>query len=182
MKATLAIAVFIGAILLTAPASADSLLALPDGDTLTLWDTSTSPAIARIKGVSTGAPGVCYLTKGERLVPDSEITACLSHLNITYDPVTGGAPPYDITGIIRAQDGPVNDYSTGFAVTGVTGIAACGEREDCSTIYIIGTRSDAALQALAEAVQSGKRVRMRGLGVWNFESIDIIIDDITPSR
>ena len=163
-------------------AQAQSLLAVPDGAKLTLWDTSTDPAFARFADVKRGTPGGCYVVNGAKITPDSDATACLGHLRMEGDLVTGGADPYDIIGVVRALDVPLSDYSQGFVITGVRGVDYCGERENCDDIYVLGVRGDAALTRLAQAVRSGNEVRVQGPGVWHLESIDIVIERISPAK
>lgn len=166
----------------TSSAQGESLLAVPDGGKLTLWDTSADPAIARFSGVEGGTAGGCYVVNSGKITPDSDVTACLGHLRTGSDLVTGGADPYDIVGVVRALDGPLSDYSQGFVITGVRGIDYCGERENCDEIYVLGVRGDAALTSLAQAVRSGKTVRVQGPGVWHLESIDIVIERISSAK
>lgn len=171
-----------GMALIGSAAQAESLLAVPDGATLTLWDTTKYPAMAAVTGLTGGTAGACYQRDGQRFVPDSDITACLSHMRIGDTLITGGADRYDIIGVIAPLDGPVNDFSTCFVVTGVQGVDNCGERGNCDDIYVLGARGEAALRGFAAAVRSGARVRLQGPGAWNLESIDIVIEHIsTPN-
>lgn len=165
-------------------AQADSLLALSGDDGLTLWDTSQTPPVAQFSGIKGGMAGTCYelSDNGRQLNVAANAAGCLSHLVKSGEIVTGGADTYDIVGVLAALDGPLNDYSQGFVLTQVKGIDYCGERENCDEIYVIGVTSSAVLQAFAQAVRSGQKVRLRGSGVWNLESIDIIIEDISPVR
>lgn len=165
-----------------AMAAADGLLALSGDDGVAFWDTSIYPAEARFSGLEGGVPGVCYELSDNRLAAADDVTACLDHMRLGTDVITGGADRYDIIGTLTARPGAVDDFSTGFALTGVAGVDYCGERENCDEIYVLGASSDAALAAMAAAVRAGARVRVQGPGVWNLESIDIVIDQIDPAQ
>ena len=161
-------------------AQAESLLALKRDGGFTYWDTSKTPPVARFEGVKKGKAGVCYRANGKRLAVDPDPTACLGHLRLGKLASIDG--PMDIVGRVKPLNRPVNDYFRGFKVTGVKGVEYCGERENCDEIYILGVRNDAALQALVKAARSGKKVRLKGAGVFNLESIDLAVDQISPAR
>lgn len=130
-------------------AQAESLLAVPDGGRPTLWDTSAHHAIARFTGVNGGTAGGRYVVNGRTITPDSDPTACLGHLRTRSELVTGGADPHDIVGAVSPLEGPLSDYSQGFAITDLCGIDYCGESESCDKIFVPSVPGDAALTSPA---------------------------------
>ena len=164
---------------LATPAAAESLLALPGDGGTTFWRTGPGDPVAVHRGVDGGRAGLCYASgDAGRLRPMPSDASCLRYL-VDRDGVrTGGAPAYEIRGRITAIGGDLSGARRGFAVTGVRGVSNCGERSDCDVIHVWGVTSDAVLPALARAVATGEVVTVRGPGVWNLESIDVVIDAI----
>lgn len=164
-------------------AQAGDLLALPGASGTDFWDTTATPPVPIFKDVKSGAPGTCYVRQSkQKLVPDQSDFSCLTYLVQDKNVVTGGAAVYQISGQIVPMSRGIDEVFQGFALKGVKGVENCGERSNCDTIFIAGVTSRSVLKSFSEAVRTGSRVSVKGPGVWQSESIDIVIQDISPIK
>lgn len=133
-----------------------------------------SPSLEKFQG--SVKEGYCYNYVKNVIIGQDETLSCYNYY-MYHDNQTSSST-FDITGYVI----PVGDiYGEGifqYAITGVTGVEYCGEREDCDKIVIFSFASKTALKDTLKAFSYGCKVRAFGAQAWNYESIDIVVQKI----
>ena len=156
-------------------------IALPGDGGMGLWDMRRDPPVALAKGLPDSVvAGMCYTLSGRRLAPQKPGAACLDYYTFTQP--LAGLERFSAKGRI-AFNGIAPDHAyRGLELRGVHGITDCGERDGCDTVYIAGFADPAVTAQAFAAARAGQMVSLTGRQFWNAESLDMIVEKVTPAR
>lgn len=159
----------------------ETAIALPVNGQLILWDMGRDPPAASGRTLPADAiAGGCHPVSRRIVRTPLPTLACLGYY--TSDQPLGRLEPFTASGRIAFNDVAPNLAFRGLELRGVEGIGECGERDDCSTVYLASFANiDVTAQAMA-AARTGRRVTLIGRKVWNAESIDMIVERVIPIR
>ena len=154
-------------------------LTLPADGTVVLWDMGTMPPRPLTAALPPAiSPGRCYIMQGSSLHLQATGGACLDYY--LYRGALDKLPQISATGRIGFNNRAPDEMLRGLQLNGVTGIADCGERDDCDTLFITGFATRAVAYAAMAAAREGRAVPLTGRELWHLESRDIIVETITP--
>lgn len=172
MKATV-----LAALLAATGAQAQQGLVLPTQGGLHLWDMAADPA-RRLTGPlpRTAKAGACYALTDDRLVPQD--ASCLDYYVLDS---AGDHGPMQARGRMAFNDTDPDPAHRGLQLSDAKGVEDCGERDNCDVVYIAGF-ADAELAAKAmQLARDGADVMLTGQGVWNMESVDMIVQSVAAN-
>ncbi len=157
-----------------AQADDGSGVALPVEGKMQLWDMQAEPP----RRISEALPdqvsaGSCYSLSGTVLTDQGK--TCLSYY---VTDAQGDQAAFRVTGKMSFDDQTPDLAYRGLRLTEASGMADCGERDDCQTLYIAGFRTDALVDKAVELARNGCGVTLAGKGIFNLESVDLIVDAI----
>lgn len=156
-------------------------ITLPVEGRMGLWDMRSDPPAELVGNLpDTVVAGACYDYAGNKLTGQKPATDCLDYYSFT-EPLDGLAA-FSATGEMAFNDVAPDYAFRGLELRGVQGISDCGERDDCATVYLAGFTDPAVTAQAIAAARAGQRVTLTGRQFWNAESIDMIVETVTPAR
>ncbi len=132
-------------------------LTLPADGKVVLWDMGTMPPRPLTAALPPAiSPGRCYIMQGSSLHLQATGGACLDYY--LYRGALDKLPQISATGRIGFNNRAPDEMLRGLQLNGVTGIADCGERDDCDTLFITGFATRAVAYAAMAAAREGRAV------------------------
>lgn len=154
-------------------------IAVPVDGRLQLWDMRGETAeAAHLQLPNDAVAGGCYSVSGNNQATLQASKSCLEYY--TFKQPLDKLPKFSVSGHIAFNDVKPDNAYRGLEVRGVDGISDCGEREDCSTVYIAGFTNIELTAKVYAAARDGRRMTLSGRKFWNAESIDMIVERIVP--
>lgn len=155
-------------------AQAQQGVVLPAQGALHLWDMTAEPP-RQLTGAlpDTATAGGCFALSGNKLTPQG--VSCLGYYVAGR---AGDNGPMRATGRLAFNDVTPDLAYRGLQLSDASGVEDCGERESCETIYIAGFANAELAAKAMQLARDGARVTLTGQGVWNLESVDMIVEGI----
>lgn len=161
-------------------AAAQDLAAFPTEAGIALFDTGPMPteAATEVHGSVQGATaGTCYASVGDGRLRATSGLDCLSYY---LRPVEQGGRPLTVTGRLGFTGQEPDPFLLGLQLTEAEGLDYCGERPDCDRLLITGAADPSVLAELMATARQGIRVQIEARELWNLESVDLLVTDVSP--
>lgn len=120
--------------------------------------------------------GLCYRRQNDGFEPSGSLDCYRSYM---IDPDRMPLESAALKGVAEFTGGELDEYFRGYNLRDVAGVDYCGERDDCDRIYIAGFGDETAIRRWLEALEAGCVASVNGVWVWNLESRDLIVQDVS---